>query len=528
MNALSELLERFDALPEKEREGFKKEALASTKDKKWFPNLGPQTDAYFCQADELFYGGQAGGGKSALINGLAIEEHERSLILRRFNKDAKKLAEAELLGEILGGDRTGWNGSDLIYRNGTQVIEFGGCEYEDDKQRYKGDPHDLIALDEISDFLESQYRFITIWNRSATPGQRCRVVCTGNPPTTAEGLWVISYWAPWLDPKHPNPAKPGELRWFVSDEQGNDKEVEHAGPHLIDGREVYARSRTFIPAELDDNPDLAGDGQYSRVLDSLPKDLRDAYRDGRFDLGLKDKPWQLIPTAWVKAAQQRWTKRPPEDVPMCALGVDVAQGGDDNNVMAARHDGWFAELYVVPGSETPIGVSQAGLIVSQRRDGATIILDCGGGYGGTAYADLQDNSVKTIAYKGSAGSHLRTKDRMLTFANKRSEILWRFREALDPDQPGGSPIMLPEDPELVSDLTAATYQVRNNTVHAEPKDKLVKRLGRSPDRGDAVCMAWSDGPKRQDSHNIWEAERSDGGLPKVNYGHTAARRKLRR
>ena len=48
----------------------------------WVPNPGPQTDAYFCAADILLYGGQ-GGGKSDLGLGLAFTAHRRSLILRR-------------------------------------------------------------------------------------------------------------------------------------------------------------------------------------------------------------------------------------------------------------------------------------------------------------------------------------------------------------------------------------------------------------------------------------------------------------
>jgi hypothetical protein len=36
---------------------------------------------------------------------------------------------------------------------------------EPDKQRFKGDPHDLIVFDEGTDFLESQYRIIIGWNR---------------------------------------------------------------------------------------------------------------------------------------------------------------------------------------------------------------------------------------------------------------------------------------------------------------------------------------------------------------------------
>ncbi|MGI9502137.1 MAG: terminase, partial [Geminicoccaceae bacterium] len=321
-NALQDILAAFDKVPEEQREDLKRQVMTQTAGRKWFPNPGPQTDAYFCKADELFYGGQAGGGKSALVCGLSVEEHERSLILRRINKDAKKLAEAELLGNINGGDRDGWNGSDLIYRNGKQVIEFSGCENEQDKQRFKGDPHDLIAFDEATDFLESQYEFICTWNRSTNPEQRCRIVATGNPPTTAEGLWVIRRWAAWLDPRHSNPAQPGELRYYISDEDGKDKEVEGPGEYPAGDRMVRARSRTFIPAELSDNPDLSADGRYEALLDSLPKELRDAYRDGRFDLGLKDNPWQVIPTEWVQAAQERWRQYPPEGVPMCAMGLD--------------------------------------------------------------------------------------------------------------------------------------------------------------------------------------------------------------
>ena len=44
----------------------------------WVPNPGPQTDAYFSPADELFYGGQSGGGKTDLGLGLALTAHRRS------------------------------------------------------------------------------------------------------------------------------------------------------------------------------------------------------------------------------------------------------------------------------------------------------------------------------------------------------------------------------------------------------------------------------------------------------------------
>src|SRR4051794_32927995 len=61
------------------------------------------------------------------------------------------------------------------------------------------------------------------------------------------------YWGPWLDTTHPNPAKPGELRWFTT-VAGEDREVDGPGPHIIDGEAVHARSRTFIRATLSGNP----------------------------------------------------------------------------------------------------------------------------------------------------------------------------------------------------------------------------------------------------------------------------------
>lgn len=115
------------------------------------------------------------------------------------------------------------------------------------------------------------------WNRSADPNQRCRVIATGNPPTSAEGQWVIRRWAAWLDKSHRNPAKPGELRWYTTID-GEDTEVakDYLGPN---GQRP--RSRTFIPALLEDNPDLAETG-YASVIEAMPEPLRTMMREGRF------------------------------------------------------------------------------------------------------------------------------------------------------------------------------------------------------------------------------------------------------
>lgn len=527
---LDEVLDRVNGLTPAARSSVIADARKATEHLVWVPNPGPQTEAFHCEADELYYGGQAGGGKSDLGIGLALTSHRASLILRRFTDDAKALAQRTM--EIIG-TRAGYNGQELRLRLPGRQIDFGGCKDEADKQRYKGDPHDLIVFDEIPDFLESQYTFIGGWNRSTDKQQRCRVVCTGNPPTTAEGLWVIRRWAAWLDPNHHRPAADGELRWYTTGEDGKEIEVDGRGPHLINGEPVIARSRTFIRAKLSDNPDLAKT-DYDATLAALPEEFRAAYRDGRFDAGLKDKPFQIIPTAWVREAIARWSMfdgRPPPGVPMCAIAADCTGGGTDPLVIGARYDGWFDQFVVVPGKEIPmqmIGRVTAGHIVTHRRDQAVIILDMGGGYGGAAFEHLKTNfdtdaiNPKVIAYKGSEGSNRRSHDKQLSFKNKRTETLWRVREGLDPNQAGGSSMMLPDDPEMLADLTAVTFEIRGSEIVAEDKKAVCARLGRSTDKGDTVCMCWSAGPTASTDGAIWDEERrqmrpfAGGRRPQVN------------
>lgn len=519
---LDDLIGQIKGLPGEELAELEEAVLADTEDMCWFPTPGPQTEAYFCEADELFYGGSAGGGKTDLGLGLALTAHTNCLLLRRINKDARALMDR--VGDILGHTE-GRNLSLLEWNVGERKLDFGGCQYEKDKERYKGIPHDFIHFDEVADFLKSQVMFIKTWNRSTIEGQRCRVLFTGNPPTTPEGLWIIEYFAPWLDPKHPNPAKEGELRWFITDANDKEIEVDGPGPHTItydDGRseQVRARSRTFIRARLQDNPYLMRT-DYGATLDALPAELRAAYRDGRFDASIKDNPWQIIPTSWIHAAQKRWKPTPPPGVPMCAMGVDPAQGGDDNSVIASRYDGWYAPNISVPGKQTPLGSDVAALVIAKRRDGALPVVDMGGGYGGGVIQTLSENNIAYYAYKGSERATGRTKDGKLKFKNKRTEAYWRFREALDPDQPGGSPISLPDNPRLVADLAAVTFRIINAEIVAESKEDVVDRLGRSPDDGDAVIMAWVDGAKAVTHANMW----GKSAQPGVVMGHQNQRRR---
>lgn len=496
MTLLQELVDKFAQLEPAEFLALEKEFKNQTPYSIWTPNAGPQTLGFHCEADELFYGGQAGGGKSDLVLGLAFTVHETSLILREYSKDARALA---LRAQKIVGTSKGFNGQLLEFRYKDKVIEFGGCRNDQEMERFKGRPHDLICFDEISDFTENTYRFISAWNRSAKVGQRSRVLATGNPPTKPEGLWVVKYWGAWLDPTHPNPAKEGELRWYTNDGK-KDIEVDGYGPHTINGEILYARSRTFIRARLSDNPYLA-ETNYESTLSALPSYMRAAYRDGRFDISLKDEERQLIPTAWILAAQARWKEHgevPPEGIPLCAMAVDPAGNGVDKIEMVKRYDHYFSNIITIPKIDNQVqGANIAGDVIRERKDDCEVIVDMGGGYGSGTWLCLEGNinKDKLIAYKGDAKTMGRSKDKMLTFLNVRAKWHWSLMELLDPNQEGGSKIMLPDDRELLSDLAAPRFEVKNGVISIESKIDIKARIGRSPGKGDVVVMAISAGKK---------------------------------
>lgn len=482
---LEEILSRLQQLPPKQLAQVVKETLDATKGMKWIPSPGPQTLAYHSLADIVLFGGEPGGGKTQLILGLAFNEHERSLIMRRQYTDLDSIIDSAI---EINGTRDGFNGSSpprLKFDGG--VIDFGASAKIGDEQHWMGRPHDLLGIDEATQFTAKQIRFLRGWLRTTTKGQRTRTVLATNPPLSADGLWVHEMFAPWLDPQHPNPAKPGELRWFVVDQDDKDIEVDGPGDHVIEGKSYSAESRTFIPSKLTDNPYLDAK-DYQKRLDSLPAQDREILLGG-FKTSFRDQDRQLIPTAWIVAAQKRWTPKPPEGVPLCAIGADVASGGEDSTVLSKRHDAWFSELVVTPGKQTPLGSDVAGLIFSNLRDDAIVGVDMGGGYGGGPMELLAENKVRTFAYKGSEASSDRTKDGKVKFVNVRTAAHWRLREALDPDQPGGSPIALPPDPILMSDLTVSTFELTSRGYKITTKEDVVAKLGRSPDRGDAVVIA---------------------------------------
>ena len=100
-----------------------------------------------------------------------------------------------------------------------------------------------------------------------------------------------------------------------------------------------------------------------------------------------------------------------------------------------------------------------------------------------------------LAVNGAEASGAITKAGNLRFRNRRAEMYWLLREALDPTN--ADQIALPPDPELLGDLTAVRYKVvtmgKVAALQMRSKDEIREALSRSPDKGDAVAMTFVRG-----------------------------------
>jgi hypothetical protein len=173
---LDEILARLSQnLTPKQFEELEKEVNEVLPDEVWYPNAGPQTEAYLSKADILLYGGQPGGGKSALLLGCALTQHQRSLIIRKQFTDLEAVVDGlqgilKTSDGIVRGNRPKYKSPD------GRIISFQGMgssgELDTGKQ---GNAFDFIGVDEAAQLPENDIRLMIGWNRTTAKGQRCRI-----------------------------------------------------------------------------------------------------------------------------------------------------------------------------------------------------------------------------------------------------------------------------------------------------------------------------------------------------------------
>ena len=484
MSEIDALLALYDRLSPAEQQTLRQQTAEILRGTLFTPQEGPQTDAYFSEADEIYYGGQAGGGKSAFLIGLAVNEAQNAVI---FRNGLKNVADLEAFAKtMLGTD--GFNGQQHKFDRGDgRTLEFGSLEQPDSEQDWQGRRRDMMGFDEAAQMLKTRVMFVLGWAGSAKPGTRTRVVYASNPPLSDEGNWLIVWFAPWLDPMFPKPAKPGELRWFVNNKDGDPVWV--AGPGRYDrgdGQMSDAKSRTFIRAKLNDNRYLR-DTDYRARLEALPEPMRSAMLNGDFLAGRVDHAMQLIPSAWIREAQLRW-KENNQFKPMISTGVDVAGGGGDTESIANLHVGnHYSRIKHHQGPDTKDGNKTAGRIVAAMR-GGVVGIDMTGGWGGAAITALGNVKVPAISVVFSEKTGAVDEKTKIEFANVRAEMYWQFRDALDPKS--GEQIELPPDARVLAEGVAPRWKLQGGKIYIESKEEIRKRLGSSTDWFDAIVIAW--------------------------------------
>lgn len=216
-----------------------------------------QRDFMEAEAEEVLFGGAAGGGKSfgqlldALVYALRYPG-SKQLILRRSYAELEKSLIRVSLG-LYPADLYSYNSTSHVGRfvNGS-LIDFGYCAVENDVFRYQSAEYDVIRFDELTHFDEFQYLYMLSRLRG-TNGYPKQIKSTTNPGGIGH-LWVKERF---IDPSPPDTV------FFA--EGGS--------------------SRLYLPSRIDDNRFLAeGDPGYKTRLLALPESQRKALLDGDWNL----------------------------------------------------------------------------------------------------------------------------------------------------------------------------------------------------------------------------------------------------
>ena len=198
----------------------------------------------------------------------------------------------------------------------------------------------------------------------------------------------------------------------------------------------------------------------------------------------------VIPLMWVELANQFWQEWNDAGCPTPSgarvLGVDVARMGSDSSCIAERIGDCILKLEKWGKTDT---METAGRVKVQLKPGTEANVDVIG-IGAGVVDRLREQGEKVVAVNFGAGTKRTDTSGEVEMLNVRAAAWWGMRELLEPP----SYVMLPPDDELTGDLVAPRYgYTSSGKLKVESKIDIRKRLGRSPDVGDAVVLAfWKD------------------------------------
>lgn len=287
-----------------------------------------------------------------------------------------------------------------------------------------------------------------------------------------------------------------------------------------------------IKVSVFDSPNFTGEPVSKSVSEDLTswKYIEDAKRD----LGEGSPMWKarvegefpdvdefsVIPLGWIYQAQERWVAwdeagRPTSTDWRRIIGADIARYGNDKTCFAERIGDAFLTPRIMPRTDT---MGTATLLAAElnKERGDIAVVDTNG-VGAGVYDAIKKSHFQAMGVNVGNRTSMTDRSGQIEFYNIRAAVYWKMREALDP---ANSPtIMLPPDDDLAADLSTPHWKtVPGGKIVIESKDDIRKRLNRSPDRGDAVCLAlWASGAgfslNPQDSAFDW----NDGMLSEDSF-----------
>lgn len=273
----------------------------------WEPQPGPQSSAILADwCDEIFYGGERGGGKSDFQLGYqedgAIEYGEswRGIMFRKTYTELEELQGRAL--EIFprsGATYKAQSSADYPFSNcwywsNGATVKMRYIEHERDYGRYHGHQYTGISFDEVTEYSTPAGLLKMLSTLRSAHGVPCTVRLTGNPGGVGH-QWVK---ARYIDPAAPyTPFKDQESGFW----------------------------RMFIPSKLEDNQILLDeDPNYlGRIVASTHGNeaLRKAWTKGDWNIvaGAFFSHWTqkiiikpfTIPDHWTKARSFDWGSSRP-------------------------------------------------------------------------------------------------------------------------------------------------------------------------------------------------------------------------
>ena len=207
----------------------------------------------------------------------------------------------------------------------------------------------------------------------------------------------------------------------------------------------------------------------------------------------------LIPRAWIEnAVNQKNCEGEHKQ-----SGLDVARFGRDSTVFIYRKGGEVKAIDVTNHMDTMevTGWTTEKLEKYSPNVHCTDSIGVGGGVHDRLLelqgSEHNDNWIDTDIVPVNVGEAPRgwigdveAKDR---FFNLRAQLHWHLRLLFKPDKKGRSQISIPDDPELKKQLGEIRYKYSSERkIKIEAKADMKKRLGVSPDKGDALGLAFWD------------------------------------